>query len=184
MNLILLGPPGAGKGTQAVRLAGQLGVPQVSTGDILRAARKAQSPLGKDVERIMLAGGLVPDGVVTELVRERLKEQDAKKGYILDGYPRTLGQAQALDEMLRASGSRIDHVLNLQVAESELLKRLLGRGREDDNAAVIQGRLQVYQKETAPLIDYYARQGLLRNIDGVGEQDDIFKRLLESSSGR
>ena len=178
MNLILLGPPGAGKGTQAVRLAAHLGVPQISTGDILRAARQAKSPLGVQVEGFMLAGQLVPDEMVTELVRERLKDADTKRGYILDGYPRTVPQATALEKILAVGGSKIDRVLNLEVGEAELVRRLLGRGREDDQEGVIRDRLKIYQNQTEPLIGYYQEKKLLRNVNGIGTMDEIFDRLV------
>lgn len=184
MNLILLGPPGAGKGTQAVRLAAYLKVPQISTGDILRAARQVRSDLGRKVEGFMLSGQLVPDDVVTELVRERLGQPDASNGYILDGYPRTVAQARSLEEILVKRGQGIDCVLNLEVTEPELVKRLLGRGREDDREEVIRDRLKVYRKQTEPLIGFYSKCGILRGVNALGEMDEIFTRLTHAVNGK
>ena len=180
MMLILLGPPGAGKGTQAAQLAKQLNIPQVATGDILRAARQAATKLGKQVEGYMLAGQLVPDGLVTDLVRERLQQEDARQGCILDGFPRTLKQAEALEGILAEKGRHLDRVLNLEVNEDELVKRLLGRGREDDKEKVIRDRLRVYQNQTEPLIGYYKKKGLLQNVNGIGTVAEIFRRLAEA----
>lgn len=206
MNLILLGAPGAGKGTQAKRLEERLGLPQVSTGDMLRAAVKAGTDLGREAKGFMDRGELVPDGVVVGIVRERLSEPDAREGFILDGFPRTVAQADAL----KAAGVGIDHVANFEVPGEELVSRLTGRRtcptcgqmyhlafsppqvpdtcdkcgtrglvqRADDNVETVRERLRVYEEKTAPLIAYYRAAGLLREIDGTGDQDVILARVL------
>ena len=174
MNLILLGPPGAGKGTQARRLAEKLGIPQISTGDLLRAAREAETPLGRSAEQYMKEGKLVPDELVVRMVEERLAQSDCSRGYILDGFPRNLAQSRSLKNQHR--------VLFLEVGTEELVKRLSGRQREDDRGEVIRKRLAVYQEETAPLIGFYEKSGCLRRVPGEGEIDAIFARLLKAVS--
>jgi adenylate kinase len=169
MNLILLGAPGSGKGTQAKLLERELGVTHISTGDILRRAVAEGTPLGQEAQRLMSAGQLVPDRVMIELVRERLGA-GVKGGFLLDGFPRTVDQAQGLDQMLADSGERIDHVLAIQVPREELMRRLLERarleGRNDDTAEVIARRLEVYENQTVPVADWYRRRSILVEVDG------------------
>jgi adenylate kinase len=183
--IVLLGPPGAGKGTQAARLAAKCGVPQVSTGDMLRQAVAADTPLGKRVQGIMEAGDLVPDELMLEVVEERLSQPDCADGAILDGYPRTRGQAETLDPLAKRVGlGGVGVVLNLEVPEEEVLRRISGRRKEggggeraDDRTDIAKERLRVYRAETAPLVDYYRKRGVLRNIDGVGSVDEIAARI-------
>jgi len=172
-NLILTGPPGAGKGTQAVRLAERLGVPQISTGDMLREAVASGSELGKRVEGIMSRGELVSDAIVIELVEERLGRADCKTGFILDGFPRTVGQAEVLDQLLSNLGRKAITAVALDVPHEELVKRILarGEGRADDNEETVRKRLEVYEAETAPILDHY-RNGLIR-VHGVGGIDEV-----------
>lgn len=184
----MLGPPGAGKGTQASRLAERLGVPQLSTGDMLRAATEKGTPVGLAAKQVMVRGELVSDPIVIDCVRERIAEPDAAAGFILDGFPRTLGQAVAFDAVLTAAGIRLDTVLELKVVESALLDRVILRAREakaagqpvraDDNAATLKVRLDAYRKQTEPLKDYYRAAGLLRTVDGMLPVDRITTRLL------
>lgn len=188
MRVIMLGPPGAGKGTQASRLAERLGVPQLSTGDMLRAATEKGTPVGLAAKQVMARGELVSDPIVIDCVRERIAEPDAAAGFILDGFPRTLGQAVAFDAVLAAAGIRLDTVLELKVVESALLDRVILRAREakaagqpvraDDNAATLKVRLDAYRKQTEPLKDYYRAAGLLRTVDGMLPVDRITTRLL------
>jgi adenylate kinase len=179
MRLIFIGPPGAGKGTQAERVVQTYQLAHLSTGDMLRAARDAQTEVGKKAEQYMSKGELVPDDIIGEIVRQRLQEPDCQKGYLLDGFPRTIAQAEALDAMLESEGTPLDAVLELRVPEEELKKRLAGRGRADDQPEVIAQRLVAYRQQTAPLLEYYENKGLLRPIDGVGSVDDIFQRIRE-----
>jgi len=182
-KLLLLGPPGAGKGTQAVRLAAKLGVPHVSTGDLLRAAVAEGTPLGRDAKRFMERGELVPDAVVIGVAVERIGRPDAKSGFVLDGFPRTLAQAEALDAELARMGLALDRCLALEVDEEALIARLLKRaqieGRADDNEATIRNRMRVYRAQTEPLIAYYRRKGLLRGLDGSGSIEDVERRIQE-----
>lgn len=182
MNVILLGPPGAGKGTQGHRLSERYSIPEVSTGDILRAAVRQGTPLGQEAKSYMDRGALVPDGVIIGIVRERLAQDDTEGGFILDGFPRTVAQAEALTRMSEEQKRPIEHVLSIEVPQQELLQRLAGRrqteGRHDDTEEAVRHRLEVYAHETAPLIDYYRRQGLLRCIAGVGTVDEIFQRIM------
>src|SRR5271156_5553769 len=183
MRLILLGPPGAGKGTQALRLVGKYGIVQLSTGDMLRAAVKAGTPIGRQVKEIMASGGLVPDSIVVNLVGERIDEPDARKGFILDGFPRTVPQAVALDWVLESKGLGLDGVIELRVDEEALIRRIESRIaemkergealREDDNAEVLHNRLRAYREQTAPLIVYYRQKGVLRTVNGMAAVSDV-----------
>jgi len=166
LKVVLLGPPGAGKGTQAQLLAARLGVPAISTGDMLREAVAAGSDLGKRVEGIMAAGGLVDDALMAEVVRDRLAKADAREGFLLDGYPRTSPQAKTLEGILVDAGQRLDAVVMVDVPVDELVRRSLLRGRADDSEEVIRERQRVYREKTEPLIGYYRERGLLREIDG------------------
>jgi adenylate kinase len=173
LKIVMLGPPGAGKGTQAQLLSARLGVPAISTGDMLREAVAAGSDLGARVQGIMAAGGLVDDALMAEVVRERLAKPDARAGYLLDGYPRTLPQAKTLEGILAESGRELDAVVMVDVPEEELVRRALLRGRADDSAEVIRERQRVYREKTAPLIGYYKERGLLREIDGHLPVDEV-----------
>ena len=181
MRLLILGPPGAGKGTQASRIAERFGVPAISTGDIFRANIKGGTPLGKKVQDILAAGQYVPDEVTNEIVADRLAQEDAQSGFLLDGYPRTPAQVEALDGMLADAGQQLDAVLELTVPTDEVVQRLLKRaqieGRVDDTEDVIRERMAVYTRETQPLSDTYAARGLLREVDGTGDMDEVFARL-------
>jgi adenylate kinase len=177
MNLILFGPPAAGKGTQAKRLVEGRGMVQLSTGDMLRAARSSGSELGLRVAGIMDRGELVSDAIVIELIEERLPEAEARGGAIFDGFPRTVAQAEALDEMLQARGKKVDLVVRLKVDDAALLNRIAGRfeaeGRPDDNPEAFKVRLAAYNGQTAPLLPYYEGQGKLVEIDGMASIDDV-----------
>jgi adenylate kinase len=181
MRLIILGPPGAGKGTQAARIAERLQIPAISTGDIFRANIKQQTALGERVEKILASGGYVPDEVTNEIVEDRLSWEDARGGFLLDGYPRTTGQVDALDAMLERAGHRLDGVLELTVDEDAVVERLLKRaaieGRADDTEEVIRERQAIYRKETAPLAQHYAEAGLLVQVDGLGTVDEVTDRI-------
>jgi adenylate kinase len=181
MNLILLGPPGAGKGTQGHRLSERYNIPEISTGDMLRSAVHKGTPLGREAKSYMDRGALVPDEVMIRIIRERLAQDDTERGFILDGFPRTVAQAEALLRLSEEQQRPIEHVISIAVPQEELLQRLAGRrqleGRQDDTDEAIRHRLEVYERETAPLIDYYRRQGLLRCIVGVGTIDEIFQRV-------
>ena len=184
MRLILMGPPGAGKGTQAAFIADRYSIPAISTGDIFRANVSQGTALGVEAKRYMDAGEYVPDEVTNNMVRNRIDEPDAKAGFLLDGYPRTLAQVKELDEMLGASGNRLDAVAVLRCNPEELVARLLHRaqtdGRADDTEEVIRHRQEVYRDQTAPLIDVYRERGLLVEIDGMGEVTDVTKRIVEA----
>jgi adenylate kinase len=208
MDLILIGPPGAGKGTQARWLVEAQHVPQISTGDMLRAARKAGTPLGRQADTYMNAGKLVPDAVVVGLVAERLREPDCAGGFLLDGFPRTIPQAEALDTELGRHGRRIGFVVALEVPDQAIVRRLGGRRtcgvcgriwqlefdpppsadkcacggalvqRDDDKEATIRNRLEVYHGQTSPLLEYYERKGVLRRVDGEGKPEDVRRRVF------
>lgn len=209
MRIIFIGPPGAGKGTQAARIVERLGVPHVSTGDMLRAALKAGTEMGKLAQTYMTAGKLVPDEVVIGIVRDRLSEPDAAKGFMLDGFPRTLPQAEALDAMLASIGVTIDRVPVLEVADDLIVARIVGRRtdpdtgriyhltfdpppadvvdrlvhRADDTEEAVRTRLAAYHAQTAPIIPHYAAQGVVRALDGVGTPDEVTARLMAALQG-
>lgn len=182
-RLLIVGPPGAGKGTQAVRIAEALSIPAISTGDIFRANVSGKTDLGALAQSYMDKGEYVPDSVTNDMVRARLAEPDAADGFLLDGYPRTLAQVEALDEMLAQIGVQLDAVLLLMVDNDAVVQRLVARGAEqgrtDDTEATIRRRLEVYAEETAPLIDVYEKRGLVRRVDGMGAIDEVTAELLE-----
>jgi len=209
MRLVLLGAPGAGKGTQAKKLIEKYGIPQISTGDILRQNVADGTPLGKEAKSYMDAGKLVPDSVVLGLVEDRLKKDDCKKGYILDGFPRNTAQAEALDKILDKLGMGLTAAISVDVPKEDLMKRLTGRRtcktcgqmfniyfnapakegvcdkcsgelfqRDDDKEETIKNRLEVYDAQTAPLIDYYGGKGILKGIEGTGSIDEIFNKMV------
>jgi adenylate kinase len=182
MNLILFGPPGAGKGTQAEKLVEYFNIPHLSTGNIFRANIQNKTPLGKKVKSILDEGKLVPDETVVELVADELDNPKYDDGVVLDGFPRTVGQAEALDQYLESNGKKVDALVTLDVPEEELVSRILsrGEGRSDDTPEKIKTRLQVYKKETEPVLNYYKKQGVVEEIDGVGEVDEIFQRIKET----
>lgn len=187
MRLIIVGPPGAGKGTQAARIAASFGIPAVSTGDIFRSNIKNETELGLKVKDILAAGGYVTDDITNAIVRDRLRQDDAAPGFLLDGYPRTTAQVDALDAMLAEDGHALDAVLELTVNEDAVVQRLLKRaeieGRADDTEAVIRERQAIYRKETAPLAELYAQRGLLVQVDGMGEVDEVAARIDEALRG-
>jgi adenylate kinase len=174
----LLGPPGAGKGTQAVKLAEKLGIPHISTGDLFRHNIGTGTPLGLEAKKYLDAGDLVPATLTNALVDARIDEADAANGFILDGFPRSVEQAEALKEMLAKRGLTLDAVLEFRVSEDELLDRLKGRGRADDTEEIILNRMKVYRDETAPLLDYYA--DVLKTVEAVGGLDEVFARALQA----
>jgi len=187
-RLLIVGPPGAGKGTQAVFIARSLGIPAVSTGDIFRENIKNETPLGLRVKEITSTGAYVPDELTNEIVADRLSQPDAENGFLLDGYPRTTGQVAFLDEWLAARGTRLDAVVQLTADTEHIVERLLKRaaeqGRADDTEEVIRHRLDVYEKETAPLIDVFADRGLLVTVDGLGTIDEVAERIHEGLEAR
>ena len=183
MKLILLGPPGAGKGTQAARLVEKHGIPQLSTGDMLRAAVKAGTPVGQKAKAVMDAGGLVSDEIVVGIIADRIEEADARNGFILDGFPRTVAQAEALDTLLASKGLKLDAIVELKVDENALLARIENRAREtiaaggtvraDDNPDAFKVRLDAYREQTAPVSAYYAGKGALKTVDGMMSIDAV-----------
>jgi adenylate kinase len=182
MRLVLVGPPGAGKGTQAVRLAERLDVPHISTGDLFRANLQQETELGIEAKRYMDAGELVPDSVTVAMVRDRLAGDDVTKGFILDGFPRTVSQAGSLSEILASRGEDLDAVVEMQVPEDLLVERLLARGRADDTEDVIRRRQQVYRDETEPLLDHYRDR--LVTVDAVGSIEEITDRVADALRAR
>jgi len=185
VKLILFGPPGAGKGTQARRLMERYGLAHISTGDMLRAAVAAGTGLGRKAKEIMDRGELVPDGIILDLVRERLQQPDAQKGFILDGFPRTVAQAEALDRLLADMGRKIDAVIALDVPDEVLISRIEARIREtggarsDDNVETLKRRLEVYHAQTRPLLDYYRTRGLLYVVDGTRSIEKVSQAIEE-----
>ena len=192
MRLIFLGPPGAGKGTQAARIVAKHGIPQLSTGDMLRAAVAAGTPVGQKAKAVIDAGGLVSDEIVIGIVADRIEEADAKKGFILDGFPRTLAQAEALDEMLAGKGLKLDAVLELKVDQSKLVDRIVRRAeearaagqpvRKDDDPEVFKTRLEAYNRDTAVVAPYYDKRGQLTPIDGMQPIDDVSEAIARALS--
>jgi len=192
MRLIFLGPPGAGKGTQAARIVAKHGIPQLSTGDMLRAAVAAGTPIGQKAKAVMDAGGLVSDDIVIGIVADRIEEQDAKKGFILDGFPRTLAQAEALDRMLEGKGLKLDAVLELKVDQTKLVDRIVRRAeeakaagqpvRKDDDPEVFKTRLEAYNRDTAVVAPYYEKRGQLTAIDGMQPIEGVSEAIANALS--
>ena len=184
MRLVLLGAPGSGKGTQASMLKKSLGIPHVSTGDLLRAAVKAGTPLGLKAKAVMDAGNLVSDDIVLGMLEERVSQDDAKAGFILDGYPRNVAQCGALETLLERLGQPLDVAVKLDVPNELIVERIAGRaaaeGRVDDTPETVRARLRVYAEQTAPVADYFDQIGKLVSVDGVGELDDVFQRVIDA----
>jgi adenylate kinase len=183
-RMLLLGPPGAGKGTQAIRLVEKFGIPQISTGDMLRSAVAAGVEVGRQAQAFMDRGELVPDSIVIGVAEQRLSQGDAASGFVLDGFPRTSAQAAALDDLLTRMGTELERCIALVVDEDELVERLLERARiearSDDNEEAIRTRMKIYHEQTAPLIGYYRQRGILAEIDGLGTIEEIEKRIEEA----
>jgi adenylate kinase len=184
MRLVLLGPPGSGKGTQATRLKEHLQVPHISTGDLLRAEVAAGSRLGLEAKEVMARGDLVSDAILLGMLEDRVSRADTANGFILDGYPRNLAQASALGELLARIGQPMDCAVQLDVDSELLIQRIAGRakaeGRADDNPESVRKRLDIYTEQTAPVVEYYRQHGMLTVVDGVGTLDDVFTRILEA----
>lgn len=184
MRLLIVGPPGAGKGTQAARLAAHYGIPAISTGDIFRSNIANRTPLGVRVDEIVKSGGYVPDELTNDLVRNRLAEPDCAPGFLLDGYPRTKAQVEELDTMLSALGQSLDHVVELVVDDEIVVQRLIDRAakenRADDTPETIRKRQEIYVAETAPLVEAYAARGLLVRVDGLGPVDEVAQRIVDA----
>lgn len=187
-RMLIIGPPGSGKGTQAERISRYLEIPAISTGDIFRANVQGRTPLGIEAQKYLDNGDLVPDGVTNAMVRDRLLKDDAGTGFLLDGYPRTLGQVAELDTILEDSGQRLDFVLQLTADEGELTRRLLARaqetGRSDDTEDVITHRLDLYRQQTEPVVDSYCDRGLLIQVEGIGAVDDVTGRIMAAIERR
>lgn len=187
-RLLIVGPQGSGKGTQGVRLGEALSIPVISTGDVFRANVSAGTPLGQQVKAIIEAGDLVPDSLTSEIVRDRLTQDDASNGFLLDGYPRNLGQVGDLDAFLEGRGEALDAVIELSVPRDESIARLSQRaieqGRTDDTEEVIANRLAIYERETAPILDVYRERGIVDAIDGVGSLDEIADRIAAALAAR
>jgi len=177
MRIILIGPPGAGKGTQSQRLLRHLGVPHLSTGEMLREAVRGRTDEGKEAQKFMTQGALVPDPIILKLVERRLQDPDCLSGCLLDGFPRTLGQAQALDGFLQDHAIPLHGVIELRVDDGELMHRLISRRRQDDQPDIFRQRLNSYYQQTQPLLEYYNRRGLLETIDGIGATEEVFERV-------
>jgi adenylate kinase len=188
IRILLIGPPGAGKGTQAALLAQHFGIPAISTGDIFRENVRNETPLGLEAKAFMDRGEYVPDSLTNALVRDRLNQDDAAAGFLLDGYPRTIDQVQELDDILEETEAKLDVVVQLTADAEELLRRLSGRaqeqGRSDDTPEVIKRRLDVYEEQTAPLIDIYASRSLVAKVNGLGEIGDVTNRIIEVLDAR
>ena len=188
IRILLIGPPGAGKGTQAALLAKHFGIPAISTGDIFRENVRNETPLGLEAKAFMDRGEYVPDTLTNALVRDRLNQDDAAAGFLLDGYPRTIEQVQELDDILEETEAKLDVVVQLTADAEELLRRLSGRaqeqGRSDDTPDVIKRRLDVYEEQTAPLIDIYASRSLVAKVNGLGEIGDVTNRIIEVLDAR
>ncbi|MDA8551766.1 adenylate kinase [Aquiluna sp.] len=188
IRILLIGPPGAGKGTQAALLAQHFGIPAISTGDIFRENVRNETPLGLEAKAFMDRGEYVPDSLTNALVRDRLNQEDAVAGFLLDGYPRTIDQVEELDDILEETDKKLDVVVQLTADSEELLRRLSGRaqeqGRSDDTPEVIKRRLDVYEEQTAPLIDIYASRSLVAKVNGLGEIGDVTNRIIEVLDAR
>jgi adenylate kinase len=178
VKLLFVGPPGAGKGTQASRVAARLGIPHVSTGEMFRQHASSGTELGRRVQAIMESGAYVPDDLTVEMLRQRMAEPDASAGFILDGFPRTAPQVAALDELIGTGG--LDRVVLFEVDEEVLTERMLSRGRADDTEDTIRARFKVYQEQTAPLVDIYERRGLVVRVDGLGPVEEVTQRVLDA----
>ena len=177
MRMVFLGPPGVGKGTQSQRLTAHFDIPHLSTGEMLRKARQDKTDLGLLADQYMSQGKLVPDSLMLQLVERRLAQPESQRGYLLDGFPRTLGQAEAFDAMLRKNDDSLALVVELQADPEVLVSRMAGRGREDDRPEIVRRRLEEYFRQTAPLSDYYRKRGVLVTIDGSGTPDEVFDRI-------